>query len=287
MRFLAIFATTILFTLGNVGLGFAGEYSVSNVTERQQALTEAESKGENDTIHIASGHYMVTQGLHFSGEDKRALTIQGEGASNTVLDGDGKVSRILSVGGVGTNADVEISGITFENAANNGGYGAGLYINKGGGCSVTISDNTFANNSGWSCTGVWANIDSGTVRFYYNTFSDNTATSSAGGAGVNTKTGSVEFIGNRFLHNNADYGAGGLGVYSTSGSIVLSYNLFRSNSSSSFGGGAYLTSSGPINVSDNIFMGNEAFGNGGGLKISASVGDVMIRGNITLVQKRF
>ena len=70
-----------------------------NENELRNALSIAESNGEDDVINIEGGHYR-TFGEPFNyldmGLDRRDLTIRGEGKGLTILDGEG-TSKVLNI----------------------------------------------------------------------------------------------------------------------------------------------------------------------------------------------
>ena len=80
----------------------AEDFNVNNVQEFREALIAASNNGEDDTINVAPGYYDVSGGtLLYApgsgggfGDDKSALSIQGENASLTILDGKDLVTPL-------------------------------------------------------------------------------------------------------------------------------------------------------------------------------------------------
>ena len=116
----------------------AAIFDVTNVAELQNALTTAKSNGQDDTINLASGIYAVSSSLGYFPvySENFSLTIQGAGAGATILDG-GNLTSILQIDqgaiGNGTNANIAIRGITFQNGNENdesSGVGGALYIRQ-------------------------------------------------------------------------------------------------------------------------------------------------------------
>ena len=76
----------------------AAIFDVTNVTELQNALTAAQSNGQDDTINLAAGTYTVSSRLDYIPDELEnfSLTIQGAGAWATILDG-GNSTSILRI----------------------------------------------------------------------------------------------------------------------------------------------------------------------------------------------
>ncbi|MDW8433977.1 MAG: hypothetical protein RMK35_04140, partial [Aquificaceae bacterium] len=151
--------------------------TVNSVSALQQALTQAQSNGQDDVICIQAGTYVVTQTLTYStpdGDGKKKLTIKAVGGQ-VVLNGNQSV-RIMSIDTDSDNnsytsdegADVTIEGITFQSGSSTGD-GGGLYV-KTSRASITLKNNTFSgNNARESGGGAYAYSSSGTVKLENNT----------------------------------------------------------------------------------------------------------------------
>lgn len=98
----------------------AAIFDVTTPLELQNALIAAQANGEDDTINLTPGIYPVGSMLTYRPEEAEdyALTIEGQGAEITILDG-GNTTSILLVDqsglSEGANAHITIRGITFRN----------------------------------------------------------------------------------------------------------------------------------------------------------------------------
>ena len=92
----------------------AAVWNVSTVQNLQIALTTSQNNGEDDTINVAAGFYDVSAAaLRFEPVENFSLTIEGDGANTTTLDG-GLSSAILTVTNLtNNNAHVTIKDIAF------------------------------------------------------------------------------------------------------------------------------------------------------------------------------
>jgi len=238
-----LLSSAFLVALLATNVVFGKTFNVTNPDEFKNALTEAASNSENDTINVAAGIYNITSPLTYStndGDGGHTLTIQGAGTDKTILDG-GKSVRIMDINtdtdknGDDSGGDVTIEGMAFNNGKHTL-YGGGLYVN-GYGANITIKQCAFSGNS---------------AGYYY-----------GGGVYVSLHSGTTTITNNTFSGNSADYG-GGVYVSSHSGTTTITNNTFSGNSANDGGGvGAYLwDDSAILNVYNNILFGNIA--NAGG-----------------------
>jgi len=130
----------------------ATDWHVYPGTPIQTAINNA---GDGDTIYVHAGTYNENPMLHLLG---RSLSLIGDGASLTTIDGSGG-SEVISV----KDATVNISGFTIKNGINEG---IRYYSNASG----TITNNTITGNSrgihvlGSSVTIVHNTIDANTAE---------------------------------------------------------------------------------------------------------------------------
>ncbi|MEM0326898.1 MAG: right-handed parallel beta-helix repeat-containing protein, partial [Desulfurococcaceae archaeon] len=278
----------------------------------QTALNTARENNQDDVVCIPAGTYNITNTLTYnlssnSSECGKKLTIRAVGG-DVILDGGNSV-RILSIHTSScsddANGDITIEGITFQNGESSSGSGGGLFVSVvkanitltnntfsnnsayyGGGAyaysdsgSVTLTNNTFSNNISGYGGGAYAYSDSGSVTLTNNTFSNNSAYH-GGGASAWSQTGSVTLTNNTFSNNHANYGGGGGAyAYSLSGSVTLTNNTFSNNTASGGGGGAYAYSlSGSVTLTNNTFSNNTASG-GGGVSAWSQTGSVTLTNN--------
>ena len=201
----------VAFLATNVALGEI--FNVTNPEEFQDALTTAESNGEDDTINVAEGTYNIASTLTYKtndGDSGHTLTIQGAGADKTVLDGGGSV-QILYIDTGTDGGDVTIKGMAFENG--NGGFGGVLVDSFEG--TITITNNTFSGNSvGYYGGGIyaWLYYDTAILNIYNNIFLNNTANDGddlyVDSDGDGNHIGSTINLYNNDLSGNANFDTG-------------------------------------------------------------------------------
>jgi Dockerin type I domain len=227
----------------------AADFNVNTVADFRQALIDASNNSEHDTIHVAPGHYKITgstllytpgSGGDF-GDDDSGLTIQGEDASSTVLDGMDLLTpltiRFITFKLAGP---IEISRLEFRHG--NGENGGGLAIFQGK--EVTIKNSHFI---------------------------ENTAQGSGGGAYMDTEMDvnpiffllSAILMDNRFVENKAGGNGGGFTCFGFTFCTVTG-NEFSLNEAGMSGGGAYSEKGIGDSLTDNRFVENKAGGSGGG-----------------------
>ncbi len=230
------------------------------------------------------------------------ITIQGNGAANTIVDG-GSADRVFDIAPTGGPAlTVVLSGLTIQNGkafSSNFNVGGGIYI--GNNATVTINNSTLANNQSQANTGGaienrgtltlssvtlqnnaafglgGAVYSPGTLTANNSTFSGNRA-ESGGALYINTpSTRNVIITGSRFTGNQAVATAGnvedsgGALAINTDGQVTISGSTFTGNSAAANGGAIYFNDSATeaavavLGLSYSRIIGNTAAGAGSGL----------------------
>jgi len=132
---------------------FAQTFNVSTTAELRQALVDAASNGQDDTILIADGTYKTTDdglgGFEYVGSENNALIIQGSDALNVILDGDYS-NRVLSAKIIGFDNNIIVSNVTIQNG-NYLYYGSGLYSDL----NILVEHCVFKDNSGYALAGTY------------------------------------------------------------------------------------------------------------------------------------
>lgn len=252
-------------------------FNVTNEDELRQALSIAESNGEDDIVNIAAGLY-ETFGAPFgySSAQNFALTIQGAGAGFTILDA-GESDRVLEINTVSeSDIVITIKSLTIQNGFPVTMGGGGSANPNGGGIlafsqNISIEDCEFINNIvSLDGNGGGLSVDAeNKINLLGNLFSGNSA-GFGGGGGANLSALELNIIGNQFIENSAHSGGG----LHASGTMNISSNQFIQNTAAISGGGSYLGSSDP-NLSNNEFYSNIAeFGDGGGAYLDSESGVV-------------
>lgn len=257
-----------------VGTLFAGTtacaatFCVSDATELQNALTTAQSNGEDDVIKIEEGTYYAPSGgfeyaaVNFP-DDDYDLEISGGwyapfnfaclGHHNTpfqtVLDGNGSGSVMTLFVRVHSNVTVRL--LTFARG------GTGSTYNVAGGLKVF---NTYDSQTG---DGYF-----GTITIERNAFIENTAWADAGlylGVFQSESTALYRVINNLFLHNHGTHGPGaaglfigdGNGIYLTNNTVL--FNTTDDTNPDATGGIEQSGANAAQFVANNNFWGNDGF----------------------------
>jgi LysM repeat protein len=210
----------------------------SGVCTLRAAITEANAQASNDFIIFTTNGTIVLGGA--AGEDANAsgdldianngaLTITGNGAGTTVIDGNAndRVFQVLS-GATLTLADLTITNGRVS-GLNGGGILNGAVLTLSG---VALLGNTAA--AGGIGGGLTHNSVGNTVTIADSTISGNTA--SVGG-----------------------------GIYIAAGTVTIERSLLAGNSASAYGGGVYVGGGTTLNLNNSTARANTTPGDGGGL----------------------
>jgi CSLREA domain-containing protein len=195
------------------------------------------------------------------------LTITGNGAANTIIDGQQRGVGILRI----TTGDVTLNNLTLQNGTTNVGGGAILSTSTG---TLTISQSTLSGNSSSSSgTGRGGAIyaRSGAVTISQSTLSGNSSSSSSSygssdGGAISTGSGAVTISQSTLSGNSSSssssYGSYGGAIYTRSGAVTISQSTLSGNSSSSSDGhsrgGAISTNFGEVTINQSTLSGNSS-----------------------------
>jgi len=193
---------------------------------------------DGDTIYICAGTYLIEATIDLVNE---LLTLQGAGASVTILDGGGD-TKIL------TGTTVAVSGLTFQrgngNVMEEGDTGLGGAIS---GTTVTVTNSTFIDNEAHG----GGAISGDTVTITNSTFWDNetpdTSTEGEGGGAIIGEN--VTVMNSTFIGNEA-FAGGAIG----SANLTVTNSTFIGNKA--YGGGAIIGTT--VTVTNSTFVGNSA-----------------------------
>ena len=253
LAFLVVFFTAnVAFQI--FGRVYAAEFHVTNATGLQNALTTAQSNGQDDVIYLAAGVYSaVENGKGFvydsTNGDNFKLTICGENGTTpdqVILDGDNAFAPVLSL--VDENPDhlnsaFTVQGITIRNGKmqewdQNGG---GLCVSSKG--DVTVKSCIITANTGDDGGGVAIWSDYGWVTFINNIVTNNVAMDDGGGVDIGAET--IILKRNIIEKNKATEDGGGLriGISSITGNITCKNNIIAENTGRHGGGIQFLADS--------------------------------------------
>jgi len=237
------------------------------------AITKANTNPGHDSITFADATNgipivlagAVSEDYNASGDldvlEGDDLTIQGNGASNTIIDGDG-VDRVFHVcPGGGCTITVVFSGITIRN----GGavvHGGGIF-NAGG--TTTVDGCTIGSNSATYGGGI-SNL--ATLNVQNRSIIGGNGMSNAvtwGGGGIYNQSGTTTVKNSTVIYNTADQSGGG--IYNWDGTTTVDGSMVYSNTSP-VGGGIYNRATLYVQNGSAIGaagVGNEATQYGGGI----------------------
>jgi len=168
-------------------------FDVSNQTEFQSALTTAQSNGEDDIINVAAGTINLTDSpLSYDGNESFSLTIQGAGASSTILVGAPlPLSGILRIEVSDPLGSVNIRDMTFKKGYYSPFNQVGaLYVD---GYGLIIERCVFTESEGGSQA--VEVLNRGRADIINNIFSGNK------GGGLKINGGSIDLMNNTFVRN--------------------------------------------------------------------------------------
>ncbi|MHC4457696.1 MAG: CFI-box-CTERM domain-containing protein [Planctomycetota bacterium] len=234
----------------------------------REAIIAANASPDANTITLPAGTYTLS--ISGIGEDEAAtgdldithnLTIEGSGAGDTIIDGNGidRLFHIIESSGFGIT--VEITGVTIRN-----GYadmGGGVFNNQSG--MVTITDSSISDNTAdWG--GGISNGSTGSVELFGVTVSGNDAAGPGGGGILNH--GSMTLTNTTVSGNvaSSNFTNGGSGIVNTGTLDLLNVTIYNNTVYPNVtGGDGTISNSGTVNLKNSIAWANSGavcFGTG-------------------------
>ena len=197
------------------------------------------------------------------------ITIQNNAFSkNTAYYGD----EAVYVESYNSSTINFINNTFSENA--NGWYG-GIYLVTYDSSNINLINNAFSNNNVIGRIASLASHSSGAITISNNTFSDNTSYLSGGVWIESWSIGLTSITNNIFSDNTASGDWGTALTVGSAGEIILSNNNFWRNNCFSCNGAAYLGTYGNISLINNIFSENI----GGGVSAQINSGNFELTNN--------
>src|SRR5262245_292699 len=246
-------ATFLVPTLADVVNPADGKVSL------REAISRANATAEQDTVVLQPGVYRI--GLAGANEDanvtgdfdvKNPLTIVGQSASNTVIDG-GKLDRLFDVHGT---LSVGLARLTLRNGVVVQTRGGAVRAETG---NLRLDACIVSGNSAYNGGGIYA--DGGNVTLAGCVVSGNGAT--VGGGGIHLDAGTLTVRDGVVRNNRAGVGGGGI--------LALKATLTNCNISGNGapkGGGVY-AEIGSVTLVGCVVSRNVATETGGGISVIA------------------
>ncbi|MGD1704380.1 DUF4347 domain-containing protein [Dapis sp. BLCC M229] len=263
------------------------------VTSLREAIIEANSTPENDTIQLTAGS---TYNLTIAGSDEDAAATGDldivAGGGEIIVISEGEEKAVINAGGeTGINdrvfhvledASLELENVEVTDGFVTGTNGGGIY-NSG---TVSISNSTISGNQARNDYAIYyytrivggGIYNSGKVSISNSTITENSA-SYGGGAIYNT--GTAEISNNTIISDNSGFSGGG--IYN-SGTVSISNSTITENSDFFDIAGAINNNSGTANISNSTVSNNYGGGitnNSGTANISNSTVSNNYGGGIT------
>lgn len=240
--------------------------TIFNTCTLRAAIQEANALPGFDTINVPAGTYTLAR----VGNDDTALngdldllnsmTINGAGASLTIIDGNGnntndRVFHLL--------ASVTISGVTVRNGK--AVSGGGILVDPGN--NLTLNDSIVSNNVATTGTGGGLSVQAGAAHLTRSAVSNNTA--GAGGGGIFIVNGGLDLFDSTVNGNSAGPGSGGGGIAVGGPGIMTLNNSTIHNNSANSGGG--ILNLGTASLTNSTISGNSVRDEGGGIRQTAGL----------------
>lgn len=260
------------------------------------AIIKANGLSEASTINVPAGTYVLTQGtnctftttqfginliqnttsLCFAGN----ITLIGAGATTTIIDGNhtaNETDLVAPVMFVGSNAPVEIRGVTITK----GNFSRGSTFGSGGGMNnagvLTIVDSIISDNFGAAGGGIY---NSGTLTLLRSRISRNLA----GGGAFSGEGGGIYNVSSfqqtsitvtdSIISANTAINANGGGISNFQGIVTITNSTVHGNTADRLGGGIANfrgTFTGTLTVTNATISGNRGSSGGGIYNNSATV----------------
>lgn len=249
-----------LFVLANPAMAGTSSYDVTKTADTNDGTCDADCSlreaivanniNNRDDINVPAGTYKLTirgrdEDLAATGDldIRKGVTIRGEGARNTIIDGNG-IDRVFHtpIQFPSTVFTVSIFGVKITGGAIPDSVGGGI-LHTARGSTLNLSDSTVSGNSALQGGGINSGGGQGfgeTVRIFRSTISGNTAPGGQGGGIQNTENLTLE---NTTVSGNRSRFGGG--IMQTSGTLRITDSTIAFNTARQPGGGIFVNSGAP------------------------------------------
>jgi len=228
----------------------------------RQAVEAANASGGSNVIVFAvNGTFSLTVGssLHVTGAPSQSVTLIGNGADSTVLDGGG-ITRVLDID---SGATVTVASLTIQHGNAGAGDGGGIR-NLG---TLTLSDALIKSNHA-SRGGGLSNSGGAVLQISNSSILDNSG--DLGGGGIRNGTGSTLTVTQSTIAGNRTDIVGGGIVSGPDSTLLVIGSTISGNSADGPGGGGGIASQAQAIVHNSTITGNTAVDHGGGIAIGAA-----------------
>lgn len=228
----------------------------------RQAITEANSRSENDeirfsnlfddpqTITLTSGELIIN--------NNGTLIINGTGADKLTISGNNQSRAFFNSSGATTT----ITNLAVKQGKATNGVGGGIFNAVGG--TLSLFDLTISGNI--SLGGDGGGIASSGILILNNSLITDNTTSAGDAGGVSNLNGNLTIRDCRIIGNRAGSGGG----IRNNGKINIINSTISGNTANSDGGGLYHFT-GDANLINSTVSGNTAKDHGGGIYTSGTV----------------
>ncbi len=226
------------------------------LTSLREAILQVNAGAGGETILLAAGTYTLSisgvgDNLAVTGDLDilTAVTIVGDSAASTIIDGNG-IDRVFDVY-PGFGGGVTFSGMTIQGGNVAMGNGGGINVN--GGADVTVADTWITNNTAENGGGLHT-VSALVVK--RSTVSGNTASNDGGGIFVTGGGGTLDLTNVTVSGNTAASG----GAIRTSNTISVTNSTIAFNTGTTSIGGIHTSGTGNA-VLKNTILANNTGGN--------------------------
>ncbi|MBE9028474.1 CHAT domain-containing protein [filamentous cyanobacterium LEGE 11480] len=220
------------------GSNLTGTATTVNVGANGGVQNGVDAAAAGGTVNLAAATYREGQVVTID----KSLTLQGQGAGNTIISGDVDSngvgdSRGVETRGSGNNITLQQLTIADAMAPDTGGTtdnGGGL---QNLGATVQIADAEFRNNR--------------------------TIDPSGDGGAIHNRSGSIAIVRTQFNNNQAAQDGGAIDI--ERGSVTVADSFFTQNQAANTGGGIDIDPNGTVSIVNTDFVNNSALNDGGAI----------------------